>query len=189
LTSGLQKRRISHWVGEGHDLRRQSSWRASRYTLLRRLSFSIALFAAAAACLASASRVLAEDTRPGLEKLQIVTSSGVHEFSVEVMRTQAQRERGLMFRRRLPPNEGMLFDFQVERPISMWMKNTFLPLDMIFVAKIGKVVALAQNTEPLSKTIIPSGVPVYSVLEVNAGVAANIGLKIGDTVRHPLFGK
>jgi len=134
----------------------------------------------------------AEDARApqaGLEKLEIVTSSGTHEFSVEVMRSEPQRERGLMFRRYLPQDRGMLFDFGGERPVMMWMKNTYLPLDMIFIARTGKVVGLAENTEPLSEKIIPSGAPAYGVLEVNAGTASRIGLKIGDRVRHPLFGK
>ncbi len=154
-----------------------------------RSSFRTILLALLAIFSALAGRVEAEDARAALEKLEIVTSSGAHQFSVEVMRTQAQRERGLMFRRSLPADQGMLFDFQVEQPVAMWMKNTFLPLDMVFISKTGKVVALAENTEPLSRAIIPSGGPVYSVLEVNAGSAARIGLKIGDSVRHPLFGK
>ena len=124
-----------------------------------------------------------------LERLDIVTASGTHEFSVEVVRSGLQRERGLMFRRFLPQDRGMLFDFAIERPLMMWMKNTFLPLDMIFIGRAGKVVGLAENTEPLSKKIIPSGGPAYGVLEVNAGTAARIGLRIGDSVRHPLFDK
>ena len=94
-----------------------------------------------------------------------------------------------MFRRYLPENRGMLFDFGVERPVTMWMKNTYLPLDMIFIGWTGKVVGLAENTEPLSEKIIPSGAPARGVLEVNAGTAARIGLKIGDSVRHPLFSR
>jgi uncharacterized protein len=125
----------------------------------------------------------------GVERLEIVTASGTHEFSVEVMRSGPQRERGLMFRRYLPQDRGMLFDFGVERPVMMWMKNTYLPLDMIFIGRAGKVVGLAENTEPLSEKIIPSGAPAYGVLEVNAGTADRIGLKIGDSVRHPLFGR
>jgi uncharacterized protein len=124
-----------------------------------------------------------------LERLEIVTASGTHEFSVEVMRTGPQLERGLMFRRFLPQDRGMLFDFGTERPVMMWMKNTYLPLDMIFIGRAGKVVGLAENTEPLSEKIISSGAPAYGVLEVNAGTAARIGLRIGDSVHHPLFGK
>jgi uncharacterized membrane protein (UPF0127 family) len=136
---------------------------------------------------------LAEDARTppqgGLEKLEIVTASGTHEFSVEIMRSGPQRERGLMFRRYLPQDRGMLFVFEVERPIMMWMKNTYLPLDMIFIDSVGKVVGLAEHAEPLSTKIIPSGAPASGVLEVNAGTAARIGLKIGDSLRHPLFEK
>jgi uncharacterized membrane protein (UPF0127 family) len=125
----------------------------------------------------------------GLGTLEIVTASGSHEFSVEVMRSGPQRERGLMFRRYLPQDRGMLFDFGVERPIMMWMKNTYLPLDMIFIGRTGKVVGVAKDAEPLSEKIIPSGAPAYGVLEVNAGTAAQIGVKIGDSVRHPMFGR
>jgi uncharacterized protein len=125
----------------------------------------------------------------GEEQLAIITSSGTHDFLVEVMRSEAQRERGLMFRRSLPQDRGMLFDFGVERPVAMWMKNTYLPLDMIFIGCSGRVVGLAENTEPMSEKIIPSGAPACGVLEVNAGTAARIGLRRGDTVRHPIFGK
>ncbi len=124
----------------------------------------------------------------GLETLQLVTAGGAHDFSVEVMRTPEQRQRGLMFRRFLPQNRGMLFLFEAERPVAMWMKNTYLPLDMVFIGKTGRVVGLAENAEPLSEKIIPSGAPTYAVLELNAGVAAKIGLKIGDALRYPAFG-
>ncbi|MGQ0446668.1 MAG: DUF192 domain-containing protein [Beijerinckiaceae bacterium] len=142
--------------------------------------------------LCSRPLALAIDASPpqgNLERLAIVTASGTHEFSVEVMRGGPQLARGLMFRRYLPQDRGMLFDFATERPVTMWMKNTFLPLDMIFIGRAGKIVGLAENTEPLSKKIIHSGAPAYAVLEVNAGTAARIGLRIGDSVRHPLFGK
>jgi len=123
-----------------------------------------------------------------LEKLEIVTATGIHAFSVEVMRTRAELEHGLMERRFLPADRGMLFDFKTERPVMMWMKNTYLPLDMVFIAKTGKVVGIAENTEPFSEKIIPSGAPAYGVLEVNAGTAARIGLKPGDIVHQALFG-
>jgi uncharacterized membrane protein (UPF0127 family) len=142
----------------------------------------------AVACLHPATlRGESVSPRRDLEKLEIVTSTGTHEFSVEVMRSGPQLERGLMFRRFLPQDHGMLFDFGVERPVMMWMKNTYLPLDMIFIGRSGKVVGIAENTEPLSEKIIPSGAPAYGVLEVSAGTAARIGLRIGDTARHPIF--
>ena len=124
----------------------------------------------------------------GLETLVIVTATGTHQFRVEVMRTEPERERGLMFRRYLPQDRGMLFDFEIERPVAMWMKNTYVPLDMVFIGRAGKIVGFAENTEPLSEKVIASGVPAYSVLELNAGIASKIGLKVGDIVRHPLFG-
>jgi uncharacterized membrane protein (UPF0127 family) len=124
-----------------------------------------------------------------LEKLEIVTASGTHDFSVEVMRTPAELEHGLMFRRFLPQDRGMLFDFKTEKPVMMWMKNTYLPLDMVFISKTGRVVAIAENAEPFSEKIIPSGAPTYGVLEINAGVASKIDLKVGDEVRNPLFAK
>ena len=142
--------------------------------------------------LCASPAALAMDAAPpqgNLERLEIVTASGIHEFSVEVMRSAPQRERGLMFRRFLPQERGMLFDFASEQPVMMWMKNTYLPLDIIFIGRAGKVVGLAENTEPLSEKIIPSGAPAYGVLEINAGTAARIGLRIGDSVRHPLFDK
>ncbi|WP_158807601.1 DUF192 domain-containing protein [Beijerinckia sp. L45] len=123
----------------------------------------------------------------GLEKLEIDTASGPHILQVEVMRTQPELEKGLMFRRFLPKDRGMLFDFKVEKPVEMWMKNTYISLDMVFIGHDGHVVGIARDAEPLSETIIPSGAPAFGVLEVNAGEAAAIGLKIGDAVHHPLF--
>jgi uncharacterized membrane protein (UPF0127 family) len=122
-----------------------------------------------------------------LEPLEIVTGSGTHRFSVEVMRTDEQRARGLMHRRFMPEDRGMLFDFKREEPVAMWMKNTYLSLDMVFIDKSGKVVNIAENTEPLSERIVPSSGPVLAVLELNAGTARRIGLKAGDRLRHPLF--
>ena len=136
--------------------------------------------------------VWAEDAlgpRLNLEKLDIVTSSGIHAFSVEVMRTEPERERGLMLRRFLAKDRGMLFEFKAEQVMTMWMKNTYLPLDMIFISRTGKIVAVAENAAPLSEKIISSEVPAYAVLEVNAGTVARIGLRIGDSVRHPIFGQ
>ncbi len=125
----------------------------------------------------------------GTEALQINTASGAHKFAVEVMRTDEARARGLMFRRSMPANRGMLFDFQREEPVMMWMKNTYISLDMVFIDRKGVVVSVAENAEPLSERTIPSGPPVYAVLELNAGIAAKIGLKPGDKVDHLLFAR
>src|SRR6202023_3089802 len=110
--------------------------------------------------LCASPAALAVDAPPpqgNLERLAIVTASGIQEFSVEVMRSGPQRERGLMFRRFLPQERGMLFDFAPQRPMMMWMKTSYVPLDMIFIGRAGKVVGHAKKTEPLSEKIIPSG--------------------------------
>jgi uncharacterized protein len=130
---------------------------------------------------------LATASAQTLDKLELVTASGVHAFSVELARNDAEREKGLMYRRFMPPDRGMLFDFEREEPVMFWMKNTYIPLDMIFISRAGKVTAIVADAEPLSERMIPSGGPGYAVLEVNAGVAASIGLKAGDSVRHPIF--
>ena len=122
-----------------------------------------------------------------LETLAVVTASGRHVFQVEVMRTPDERSKGLMFRRFMPQDRGMLFDFQRSEPVAMWMQNTFIPLDMVFIRSDGTVARVAERTEPLSTRTIPSGEPVLSVLEVNAGIAETIGLKAGDRVEHSLF--
>ena len=123
----------------------------------------------------------------GLEPLQIVTGSGTHDFRVEVAADSASQERGLMYRRFMPADHGMLFEFQQNAPVVFWMKNTYIPLDMIFLSAAGVVTHIAENAEPLSERIIPSGPPCVAVLEVNGGVAASIGLKVGDSVRHAFF--
>ncbi len=122
-----------------------------------------------------------------LEQLTIVAGQDQHRFSVEIMRTDAERARGLMERRYLPPDRGMLFDFKRAEPVSMWMQNTYIPLDMLFIRSDGTIARVAENTEPLSTRIIPSGEPVLGVLELNAGTAARLGVKAGDRVQHPLF--
>ena len=124
----------------------------------------------------------------GLETLDIVNAGGNHHFAVEVMRTDAERAKGLMFRRFMPEDRGMLFDFKEEQPVMMWMKNTYIPLDMIFVSRKGAVVSVARNAEPLSERTIPSGGPAYAVIEVNAGVASKFSIQPGDVVHHPMFG-
>ncbi len=125
-----------------------------------------------------------------LEKLTIVGAGGARQsFEVEVMRNDTDRARGLMFRRMLPADRGMLFDFGREEEVSMWMQNTYIPLDMLFIKRDGTIGRIAADTEPLSTRTIPSGGPVLGVLEINGGEAAKRGIKAGDRVEHPLFGK
>ena len=123
----------------------------------------------------------------GLEALQIVTAAGTHDFQVEIARDEASRARGLMDRRFMPANHGMLFEFDREAPEAFWMKDTYIPLDMIFISRTGIVTNIAANAEPLSERAIPSGPPCMAVLELNGGAAARIGLRVGDRVRHPFF--
>jgi uncharacterized membrane protein (UPF0127 family) len=122
-----------------------------------------------------------------LEPLAIVTAGARHDFMVEVARDDATRAQGLMYRRSLSPDRGMLFDFKRVEPVSMWMQNTYVSLDMLFVRPDGTIARVAQNTEPLSTRTIPSGEPVLAVLEVVAGTAARLGIRAGDRVEHALF--
>ena len=121
-----------------------------------------------------------------LEPLDIETKAGVRHFQVEVMQSDADRERGLMYRRDLGPDRGMLFKFDKEDRIFMWMKNTYLPLDMVFFGKDGRVVSIARDTEPLSERIISSGEPATTVVEFNAGTAARLGIEKGDRLIYPV---
>jgi uncharacterized protein len=123
-----------------------------------------------------------------LETLSIAMQAGQRQtFKVEVARNDADRAQGLMFRRSMPADQGMLFDFARVEPVSMWMQNTYLPLDMLFIRADGTIARIAADTEPLSTRTIPSGEPVLAVLELNAGTAAKLGIKPGDRVEHPLF--
>jgi uncharacterized membrane protein (UPF0127 family) len=149
------------------------------------------LFIISRTCLAFLLLALvpAHAAEPGLEALTIVTANGRHTFQVEVMRTEAERARGLMERRYLPADRGMLFDFKQPVPAAMWMKNTYISLDMLFIRADGTIANIAENTEPMSTRIIPADAPVLGVLELNAGTAVKIGAQPGDKVEHPLFGK
>lgn len=118
----------------------------------------------------------------------LVTRSGQHDIQIEVADTPDEREYGLMNRQSLPADTGMLFDFEIDRPVTMWMKNTYIPLDMVFMDAKGTVTHIAVNAQPLSLDLIESGGPVRYVLELNGGAAARYGLKVGDRLDHPLVG-
>lgn len=115
-------------------------------------------------------------------KLTIVSAGKRNVFTVELALTDRQQQRGLMFRRSMAPDAGMLFDYVTPTRITMWMKNTFIPLDMIFIGADGKVVDIAERAVPQSETIIPSKVPARAVLELNGGTAQRLGIKVGDVV-------
>lgn len=116
------------------------------------------------------------------------TETGDHSFDIEVMTTFQERARGLMFRRSLPENSGMLFLYDRPEPAAMWMKNTFIPLDMVFIAPGGTVHRIEKNTEPFSTETISSDGSIIAVLELNAGAADRIKLKPGDRVIYPGLG-
>jgi uncharacterized protein len=122
-----------------------------------------------------------------IQPLEIATKSGVKVFSVEMATTEEEKTTGLMYRKELADGKGMLFDFSPEQQVSMWMKNTYISLDMIFIRADGRILRIAENTEPLSTKIIPSGGLAKGVLEVIAGTAQKYGIAPGDRVAHPLF--
>jgi len=122
------------------------------------------------------------------QPLEIVTKSGVQVFSVEMATTEEEKQTGLMYRKELADGKGMLFDFNPEQEVSMWMKTTYVSLDMIFIRADGRILRIAENTEPLSTKIISSKGPARAVLEVVAGTAQKYGIRPGDRVGHPLFG-
>jgi uncharacterized membrane protein (UPF0127 family) len=124
----------------------------------------------------------------GRDTLEIVSASGVHAFTVELATNDEERSRGLMFRKELPQGSGMLFDFQHDQPVAFWMHNTYISLDMIFIRGDGRIMRIAESTEPLSDRMVPSGAPVRAVLEVIAGTARQLGIKAGDRVVNPMFG-
>jgi len=119
--------------------------------------------------------------------VEIVTKTGVHSFSVEVVDNDADRAKGLMHRRSLPEGTGMLFDFHREQDVSFWMQNTYIPLDMIFIRADGRIHRIAENTVPLSLDQVPSRGPVRGVLEVIAGTSRKLGIAPGDRVAHRIF--
>ena len=123
------------------------------------------------------------------ERLVIVSRDGKeHVFNVEMAMTPAQQTTGLMFRRSVPPDGGMLFDWGVPRESTMWMKNTIVPLDMVFINADGTIRSIEENTVPQSLAPIPSRGPVRATLELAAGTTERLGIRVGDKVRQRIFG-
>ncbi len=122
-------------------------------------------------------------------ELDIETARGRQHFKIELAISQDQQVRGLMYRRTLAADAGMLFLYDDDHEIQMWMKNTLIPLDMIFIRADGTILSVAQRTVPQSLATIPSGGAARAVLEVNGGTAARLGIKPGDRVLYPAFGK
>src|ERR1700759_3383739 len=141
----------------------------------------------AAAIVAFCALSVAPAQAATFEPLEIVTKTGVQVFSVEMAATEQEKETGLMYRKELPDGKGMLFDFSPEQQVSMWMKNTYISLDMIFIRADGRILRIAENTEPMSTRIIPSRGQAKGVLEGIAGTAQKYGIAPGDRVGHPRF--
>ncbi len=121
--------------------------------------------------------------------IEILTASGAHRFRVELALTPEQQAQGLMYRRELAADAGMLFDYGADRPgIAMWMKNTFIPLDMLFIKANGEILNIAERTVPQSLATIAAAGPVRAVLEVNGGTVSRLKIRPGDKVVHPIFG-
>lgn len=155
-----------------------------KITTTRRLGYFVALFVAVLYVTATAA-----DRAAGLavDDLVIETAQAQHPFRVELAITPEQRSRGLMYRRNLPDGHGMLFHFGEPRPVTMWMRNTYVSLDMLFIAGDGEIRRIVTETTPLSTDTITSDGPVLAVLELPAGTAERLGLQVGDRVRYPWF--
>ncbi len=123
------------------------------------------------------------------DELTIMTKQGPQVFDVEIAKTNAQHAQGLMYRRSMPANAGMLFTYETPQSASFWMKNTFIPLDMIFIGKDGRIVNIQQRTVPQSLTPVRSKGDVLAILELNGGTTARLGIEAGDEVRHEIFKK
>jgi uncharacterized membrane protein (UPF0127 family) len=154
----------------------------------RRIVVALLLCFAAACAPASHPRAQTETAPLAVEPLDVVTSAGkTYHFKVEIADNEATRERGLMFRTSLAPDAGMLFDFKAPQEVAFWMKNTFIPLDIIFIAPDGHILNIAKKATPMSEANLPSDGRVLGVLEIAGGRADELGIGPGDVVRHRIF--
>jgi len=156
----------------------------SGLTRARRVVLSVFIAFALPGCSGAETPPSAEQASE-ISPLTIDTAGGVQHFSVEVVETPEAQSRGLMYRTHLAPDAGMLFPFGDDAPRSFWMKNTILPLDMIFIRSTGEIVAIAENTVPYSLRPISPRALASAVLELNAGTAQRLGIRLGDHVHHP----
>jgi hypothetical protein len=122
-------------------------------------------------------------------ELTIISATGPHRFKVELAETPEQMTQGLMFRTSLAPDAGMLFDYQQPTAATMWMRNTLIPLDMLFVDGQGRIVNIHERAVPQSLDVIAAAAPIRAVIELNGGTAARLGIEPGDRVVHSIFGK
>jgi uncharacterized protein len=138
-------------------------------------------------CAGTANAVESIDQFPS-SPLSIRTRAGTEWFSVWIADTAAREQQGLMYQRWLPVDRGMLFPQAEPRVMTMWMKNTLIPLDMLFIDAQGRIVYIRENTTPQSEDLISAPAPVKAVLELAGGLSAKHGIHVGDRVLHPLFG-
>jgi uncharacterized membrane protein (UPF0127 family) len=136
-----------------------------------------------------ASEVAVAKPAGKLEAVEILTSKGRARFQVEIAATHAEQQRGLMFRKALAADRGMLFTYARPQPAAFWMKNTLIPLDIIYIAPNGRVLSIVRNAQPHNEMPLPSGGPILGVLEIAGGRAAQLGILPGDKVLHRIFPK
>lgn len=158
-----------------------------RNVVQRCLGFIVVLLMALFIQIATAQNNEAMRLEVDAKPLIFMTSQGKQQIELEIADTDESRMRGLMFRTDLPQQRGMLFDFKQVRLVMMWMKNTPLPLDMVFLHRDGTIAVIRENTTPFSENIVSSGEPVAYVIELNAGMAEKLGLKPGDKAIHPVI--
>ncbi len=128
------------------------------------------------------------DAKMRADRLWLVPASGQElPIDIEIAEDSQEKALGLMFRTELADNQGMLFPYGEPRELTMWMRNTYIPLDMVFIRPDGVIHRIEVRAEPLSERVISSGGPVSAVLELPGGAAARLGIKAGDRIRHPLF--
>lgn len=156
--------------------------------MARASSLTVAVFLIAAFYLPDANAGGAvDDIQFDSGSVIVETKKGSHAFEVEIARDGEERARGLMYREELADGHGMLFIYPGEGPVSMWMRNTYLSLDILFIRASGEIAVIETNAEPLSTELMSSGTPVHAVLEVPAGTAARLGIEVGDRVVHDTF--
>lgn len=162
---------------------RTLSGRAANFAAL--LSLAVFLFAIGGFLAMTQSMAGGQMPR---EKLTIQSGDQTHTFDVEVARSAQEKSRGLMYRTKLPAGTGMLFPYEGPTEIQMWMRNTYISLDMVFIRADGRIHRIAAYTEPMSDNIVASHGDATGVLEIGGGEAARLGLKAGDLVQHGHFG-
>ena len=158
--------------------------RAAGCAALFVVSIFAVMLASAASCSPANAKMLA-----GRLVIEPAAGGAGRPIDIEIAGTDEEKALGLMFRTALPDGQGMLFNYGESREMTMWMRNTYIPLDMVFIRADGVIHRIEVNAEPLSDRVISSGAPVAAVLELAGGAAARLGIKPGDKVRHPIFGQ